>query len=358
MPDIWFPYLGIKITHLSKTAFTVFGFRIAWYGIIIAIGVFAGLMLARRLAKKSGQNAELYVDFLIFALIFALIGARLYYVIFSWGEYKNDLLSILNFRQGGLAIYGGVIGAILTAVVFCKIKKYPLLQLMDTAMPGLILGQAIGRWGNFFNQEAFGGYTDSLFAMRLNTDTAAYTTVDLLKNAVRSGGVRYIQVHPTFLYESAWCLLILVIMLIVWKHRKFNGQVACTYMMGYGLGRMFIETLRTDQLLFWNTTAPVSVFVSGVMFIAGFVLLLVLIRRQRVAKQAVAMADISFAPEDETERSVLDTLEDDLLDDMESEEAEETEAEEDKSEKEADNKEKADKSKEEDNKPTEDDLWD
>lgn len=307
MPDIWFPYLGIKVS-VSKTAFSIFGFDIAWYGIIIAIGVFAGLMLARRLARKSGQDPELYLDFLIYALIFAIIGARLYYVIFEWDQYAGNLKDILNLRKGGLAIYGGVIGAILTAVVYCKVKHYSLLQLMDTAMPGLILGQAIGRWGNFFNQEAFGGYTDNFFAMRLNMDTAAYVPTELMKKTVTVEGVRYIQVHPTFLYESMWCLLVLAVMLILWKHRKFKGQIAFTYMIGYGLGRMFIETLRTDQLILWNTSIPVSVLVSAVMMLCGIVLMVIFARRAQVEKQKLAMADIHYAPDDASSSGDLDDL--------------------------------------------------
>lgn len=306
MPDIWFPYLGIEISHLDKTAFSIFGFDIAWYGIIIMLGVIAGLLLARHLAKKSNQNPDLYLDFLIFALIFALIGARIYYVIFSWDQYKDNLLSIFNLRNGGLAIYGGFIGSILTAVVFCKVKKYSLLELCDTAMPGLILGQAIGRWGNFFNQEAFGGYTDNIFAMRLNIETAAYTTKELTQNAIKAGGVRYIQVHPTFLYESLWCLLILVIMLIIWKHRKFKGQVAFTYLIGYGLGRAFIETLRTDQLLLWNTSVPVSVVVSIFLVVIGALLMIIHFSRYRVAKQKLQMADQKYAPDLDAEASVID----------------------------------------------------
>ena len=316
MPDIWFPYLGIEITDLSKNAFTIGNFSVAWYGIIIALGVLAGLMLARRLAKKSGQDPELYVDFLIYALIFSIIGARLYYVAFSWDQYADDWTSIFNLRNGGLAIYGGVIGAIATAYIYCKAKHYSLRELLDTAMPGLILGQAIGRWGNFFNQEAFGGYTDSIFAMRLNTETAAYTTWDLLDKAVSASGVTYIQVHPTFLYESVWCLIVLAVMLFVWKHRKFKGQVACTYMIGYGIGRAFIELLRTDQLILWKTSVPVSVLVSAVLVLLGIVIYLFLAHKHKIEVQKVELADVSFAPEAEIDRNIFTDLLDEDQDAM------------------------------------------
>ena len=350
MPDIWFPYLGIKISHLSKTAFSIFGLDIAWYGIIIALGVMAGLLLARRLARKSDQDPELYVDFLIYALIFSIIGARLYYVAFSSESY-NSFWDLINLRNGGLAIYGGVIGAVATAIVYCKLKQYSLLQLMDTAMPGLILGQAIGRWGNFFNQEAFGGYTDNLFTMRLNVDTAAYTTTDLLKHAVSVNGVRYIQVHPTFLYESIWCLLVLAVMLFLWKHRKFKGQIAFTYMIGYGLGRMFIETLRTDQLLLWNTTIPVSVVISAFMAFLGVLLMLIFGIRAHREKQKVQLASETYAPEASKASHILDDLMDDpeieSEADLPSEKAAEQTASEDASSSDTEKK-----------KPEEDDLWD
>ena len=346
MPDIWFPYLGIEITDLSKTAFSIGNFSVAWYGIIIALGVLAGLLLARRLAKKSGQDPELYVDFLIYALIFSILGARLYYVAFSWDQYSDNLSQIFNLRNGGLAIYGGVIGAIVTAYVYCKVKHYSLRELLDTAMPGLILGQAIGRWGNFFNQEAFGGYTDSIFAMRLNTQTAAYTTWDLLDHAVSASGVTYIQVHPTFFYESVWCLFVLAIMLYVWKHRKFKGQVSCTYMIGYGIGRAFIETLRTDQLILWKTSIPVSVLVSAVLVLIGIVLLLVLSHKHKVEVQKVELADVSFAPEDTSERNIFT----DLLDEEQDAVAVDPTA--------AEISEEVQDTKKEEKKPSTDDLWD
>jgi len=297
MPDIWFPYLGIEIEHLSKVAFSIFGIDIAWYGIMIAVGVMAGLFLARYLARKSDQDPDLYVDFLIYALIFSLIGARIYYVIFSWENYADNPLRVFDFRGGGLAIYGGVIGAVLTAFVFCKVKKYSMLKLLDTAMPGLALGQAIGRWGNFFNQECFGGYTDSLFAMRLNIETAAYTTPELLAESVSKGGVRYIQVHPMFLYESLWCLALVIILVFFFRRKKFDGQIMFLYLAGYGCGRAWIESLRTDQLLFWNTNFPVSVGVSVILVILGVTMLIVLSRKNKIAIARAAMTENEYAPD-------------------------------------------------------------
>lgn len=365
MPDIWFPYLGIEIDHLNKYAFTIGNFAIAWYGVIIALGVVAGLLMARFLAKKSGQDPEFYVDFLIYALIFGLIGARAYYVAFEWDFYKGDILKILDFRAGGLAIYGGVIAAIITAAVFAKIRKKPLTELLDTAMPGLVLGQAIGRWGNFTNQEAFGSYTDCIFAMRLNDKTAAYTTPELLKNAVRVGGVRYIQVHPTFLYESIGCLLILAIMIICFlKFRKFKGQIACTYMIGYGVLRAFIENLRTDQLKLWNTNFPISVFTSIAFATIGVILMVILgIRSSRAKKKEASKGKNEFAPdldgdsdEDSSKESVKDSAEAETT--SESDNTEEAETSDTASDKDDASENEPKENKEEEKKElTDDDLW-
>lgn len=310
MPDIWFPYLGIEIDHLNKTAFHIGNFSVAWYGIIIAIGVLAGWLLARHLAKISGQKPEFYTDLLIYGIIFAIIGARIYYVIFRWDLYKDNPLSIFNLRNGGLGIYGGVIAAVITAIVYSHVHHQSTWKTLDTALPGMILGQAIGRWGNFFNQEAFGSYTDNIFAMRLNVETAAYTTPELLKHAITKGGVRYIQVHPTFLYESFFCLVILAVMLILFHHRKFEGEVACTYMIGYGTVRAFIETLRTDQLLLWNTNFPVSVLTSIAFAAFGTIMMIVLGVRASRAKAAAAPDRHSYAPEiDPDEDADLEGLE-------------------------------------------------
>lgn len=285
MPDIWFPNLGIEISSLSRTAFSIFGLDIAWYGILIALGVLAGYCLAACIAVKTNQKKELYLDFLIYALIVSVIGARVYYVIFSWDQYKDNLLQIFNIRNGGLAIYGGVIGAVVTAIVFTKRRKYSFWLLVDTAIPGLALGQAIGRWGNFFNQEVFGGYSDGLFAMRLNVKTAAYTTPELMEHVISLNGVDYIQVQPTFLYESVWCLILVVIMVILWKHRKFGGEIFCTYFIGYGIERFIVEGIRTDQLMLWGTQIPVSQALSLVFIISGIVLMYYLYRRDKRLKR-------------------------------------------------------------------------
>lgn len=255
--DIAFPHLNILLENVPKK-FTVFGFDIAFYGLIIGIGVLLGILLAVRNAKVTGLDPEIIWDFAIYAVIFSVIGGRLYYVIFSWDKYKDDLLSIFNTRNGGMAIYGAVIGAFLTLFIYCKIKKIKPFHIGDCCVPGLILGQAIGRWGNFMNREAFGEYTDSLFAMRLPIDAVRRSDISENIAAHIEAGTNYIQVHPTFLYESAWNLLILVLLLCYLKHKKFHGEICLFYLGGYGLGRFVIEGLRTDQLLIPGTRLAVS----------------------------------------------------------------------------------------------------
>lgn len=264
--SISFPNIGIHLENVGKTI-SVFDFEIAYYGIIIALGVMAGIFMAAFLAKKTGQNPETYYDLAMYAVILSIMGARIYYVVFSWDYYKDDLLSIFNLREGGLAIYGGVIAAIITTFVFAKVKKVPFGLLADTAGPGLILGQIIGRWGNFFNREAFGEYTDSLLAMRLPVDAVRSSDITelMMEHVEVIDGTSYIQVHPTFLYESLWNLCILTLMILWIKRKKFDGEVFLIYLLGYGVGRFWIEGLRTDQLLIPGAGLPVSQVLAAVM---------------------------------------------------------------------------------------------
>ena len=270
-----FPHLGIHLSSVGNHI-TVFGFDIAYYGMIIGAGILAGIFMAVYEAKRTGQKEEDYYDLSICAVIISIIGARAYYVIFSWDMYKDDLLSIFNLRQGGLAIYGGVIAAVLTVIVFAKVKKLSAAQIFDTAGLGLVLGQAIGRWGNFFNREAFGEYTDGLFAMKLPVDAVRSSdiTIKMWNHAETVKGVMYIQVHPTYLYESMWCLMVLIIMLLYRKHKKFDGEVFLIYLLGYGLGRFWIESLRTDQLLLPKVGLPVSQLLAGTIVIVSAILVI------------------------------------------------------------------------------------
>ena len=263
--DLRFVHLGITIEHLQNHI-TIFGFSIAFYGIIIGIGMLLGITLAARDAERRGIGEDTVYDFALLGIVCGVIGARLYYVFFRWDNYRGNLLEILNLRAGGLAIYGGVIGGILSLMVYCRRKKQNFLNLADSLILGVLVGQILGRWGNFFNAEAFGRYTDSLFAMQLRRDIVNPIMINsaLLQHLVRVNGVDYIQVHPTFLYESVWNLCLLLFLLWYRPKKRFTGEMFFLYLGGYGLGRVWIEGLRTDSLLLPGTGIAVSQALAGV----------------------------------------------------------------------------------------------
>ena len=275
---IAFPHLGIYLDGVPKS-FTVFGFTIALYGVVIAIGMGAGLFLALQVAKKYGYDTERVWDFFLYGIIFGLIGARIYYVVFAWDYYKNDLASIFNLRKGGLAIYGGVIAAFLALFIFCRKKKINYFAMIDICVPGLALGQAIGRWGNFFNREAFGEYTDSLCAMRLPEAAVRPNVITEAIAAHMTEGT--IQVHPTFLYECLWNLMVVAAMLLIWKYKQFEGEIALVYLGGYGLGRSWIEGFRTDQLHLPGTQIPVSQLLAVVLVIFSVAAYIYVMRKKK-----------------------------------------------------------------------------
>ncbi|MCR4947516.1 MAG: prolipoprotein diacylglyceryl transferase [Lachnospiraceae bacterium] len=282
--NINFPHLGIYMDHVGKLI-NINGFTIAYYGIVVVIGILAGVWMALSEAKRTGQDVEMYMDFAIYEVIFCIIGARLYYVIFSWDKYKDDLLSIFNLRQGGLAIYGAVIMCLVVCLVYTKVKKLDFLLLCDTGVVGLPLGQLIGRYGNFFNREAFGRYTDSLFAMQLPVTAvrASDVTIEQMENVVNVNGIDYIQVHPTFLYESLWNLALFLFLILFVRYRKvFKGQVMLVYLGGYGLGRFFIESLRTDQLKIPGTDIAVSMVVAMTLVVLSVILNIVGIVKAKI----------------------------------------------------------------------------
>ena len=273
--DIRFPHMGIEIENLGKSI-SIGDFSIAYYGIIISLGMLCGYLMAVFQAKRTGQDKEMYLDLALWDIVFAVIGARLYYVIFSWDYYSQNPGEILNIRGGGLAIYGGVIAGVITTFVFSKIRQVPFLRLADTACTGLLVGQIMGRWGSFFNREAFGGYTDSLFAMqiRMSDVNTSYITDELYNNVVSYNGIDYIQVHPAFLYESVWNICVLAVILVFTKHRKYDGQLFLIYLLGYSAGRVWIEGLRTDQLVLFGTGIAVSQLLSGILAVIAATVLI------------------------------------------------------------------------------------
>lgn len=269
--DIAFPHLGIYLRNVPKTIM-IGNFSIAIYGIIIALAMICGILMAAHMARKTGLKPDTVWDISIWLIIFSIVGARLYYVIFMWDSYKDNLLQIFNLRAGGLAIYGGIIAAVITLLIYCRVKKQNPRLLMDTAAYGLVLGQIIGRWGNFFNREVFGRYTDSLFAMRIPVAMVRPMDITADIEAHMSAGTNYIQVHPTFLYEGLWNLALLIVMRLFLKHKKFDGEITLLYFGGYGIGRAWIEAIRTDQLYLIGTKIPVSMVLGIAMAVVCLIL--------------------------------------------------------------------------------------
>jgi phosphatidylglycerol:prolipoprotein diacylglycerol transferase len=284
--EIVFPHLGIDV-HVDSTAFTIFGLDVQWYGIMIVIGILLAMTFAYRNMRRVGIDSDRATDAIIGGILGALVGARAYYVIFNWDEYKDDLPSIFNTREGGLAVFGGLIGAVIVGGIICKLRKVKFLPMMDLCGVGFLIGQCLGRWGNFFNQEAFGKNTDSLFCM---SGGRVQQWIEMNYNALGgyNEGVTMdaaYAVHPCFLYESAWCLLGAVLLgITLYKWRKFDGQIILMYMIWYGFGRFFIEGLRTDSLTIG--TLRVSQALSAVICVGSLIFLIVnLSRVKRMGKE-------------------------------------------------------------------------
>ena len=297
--DIAFPNLGIYLKDVPRS-FTIFGFTIMLYGVIIAVGVLLAFMVISKVAKRDGQNPDDFYDMGIYTLIFGIIGARIYYVIFAWEYYKDDLLSVFNIRQGGLAIYGGVIAGVATVIIWSKIKKKNMFEMLDTAFHGVLVGQIMGRWGNFTNREVFGGYTDSLFAMRIPIEAVRSRDLTQELYANIPAGANYIQVHPTFLYESVCNLILLIIMLIYGNKKAFKGECTLLYLGGYGIIRFVIEGIRVDQLLIPGTHIPVSQLLGICLFIGALVADIVI--RVKISKSKAVVEEKSAEASEKEEK--------------------------------------------------------
>ena len=253
--EIVFPKLGIDL-HVNSTAFSIGGLDIQWYGILITLGLVLAMIYAFTQVKKYGLNPDRVLDCIIGGIIGGVVGARAYYVLLNWSDYAGDWKSIFNIRGGGLAIYGGIIGSLLVGVLVAKIRKVKFLPLLDIVGIGFLLGQGIGRWGNFFNQEAFGCNTDSLFGMsggRIQEwITDQYPSTTYFANFGTTLDASQ-PVHPCFLYESLWCLLGFVLLAIFAKKiRRYDGQIFLIYICWYGAERAVVESLRTDSLVIGN----------------------------------------------------------------------------------------------------------
>lgn len=283
MFEVSFPGFGIGPFEINSTAFTLFGHPVAWYGIIIALGMVTAFFVAVFWAKYEGISSDDMIDLSLFILIFSIIGARLYYVVFKFGDFLvtdggfwhnvgGTLYNIIAIWNGGLGFYGGLIFGLIVAVIFAKRKKIRLPVLVDTAAPALMIAQSIGRWGNFMNAEAHGAQTESVLRMGIKES--------------RAGGLynSYIEVHPTFLYESLWNLLGFILAMVFYKKKKANGQVFFFYMIWYGLGRFFIEGMRTDSLYLFGSVR-VSQVVAALSFIAGIVLMVLSTKKASASKK-------------------------------------------------------------------------
>ncbi|MBQ5320505.1 MAG: prolipoprotein diacylglyceryl transferase [Oscillospiraceae bacterium] len=269
MNNITFPKLGLEFT-INETAFSIGGFEIKWYALIIMTGLLLAIVFGYRNARKFGLDMELLYEPILYATFAAIIGARLYYCIFNFSQFKDDPISMLYIWNGGIAIYGAVIGAVLAGLIICKIKKLPFLACFDMVVMGFLIGQGIGRWGNFVNAEAYGGNTSLPWGM--SGDSIQKELYILSLEGMKVNPTE--PVHPTFLYESLWCLLGFLLLRLFLKHRRYDGQIILMYMTWYGFGRMFIEGLRTDSLMIG--TLRVSQVLSAVIFLFGLITLIVM----------------------------------------------------------------------------------
>lgn len=327
MGYIRFPRMGFEV--FVEKSFPLFKLDVAFYGVIMALSMVFGAIVAYREAKRTGQKVDDYIDYTIFGILAGIIGARLYYVAFDWDNFKNNLGQIFNLRSGGMAIYGAVIGAAIAAVIFCKVKKIKFWKFVDTAVFGLLTGQIIGRWGNFFNRECYGSFEYTLFSKKIQMPHSIFTmqipyedaAVQSEELTVYVNGERYIECQPTFLYESVLNLILIFILMIFRDKKKFYGENFCRYLMGYGIIRFFIEGFRTDQLQLKGVA--VSQVLSAVLFAVGLITIIVMRIRLKgkesqidpiPAKKSRKAKASEEQNDDEEEAAVEENVENDDLD--------------------------------------------
>lgn len=296
----------VKFAGIAKE-FTVsntlnLGFTtVRWYGAIIAFGFLLAVLFGGRIAYKWKINLDKMIDVLLYGTIGGILGARLYYVAFKWDYYGQHLSEVFKIWEGGLAIYGGIIGGLLAAFIVCKSEKLNFFNLLDMASMSLLIGQGIGRWGNYANQEAFGSITNRNWGMMSDTvaeyisEHASYFGLGNVENVKQYIADNDIYVHPTFFYESVWCLLgFLVLYIIMRKRRKFSGQLFLCYGVWYGFERMVVEGLRSDSLYIANTSIRVSQVLSAVLMLVSLVLLIALY--VKFSKHPKPIEGIDFFP--------------------------------------------------------------
>lgn len=265
--SIRFPGLGIEFGYVPAVL-RVFGVEISLYGMIIAVGMLAGLAFMLLEAKRAKENLNHCLMTFIWAVIGGIVGARLFYVAFMWKQYQDDYTELFRIDHGGMAVYGGIFGAVVLVSVYCYIRKVSFMKMADYASIGAVTAQMIGRWGDLFNRESFGEYTGIMFRMQLPLASVRTSEVTSLMrdNLVTEEGTSYILVHPTFLYESAWCFFLLILLLAYLRKQKFTGEIFMRYLAGYGLGRTVIEWMRTDKLWIPGFGISVSMVISIALF--------------------------------------------------------------------------------------------
>lgn len=290
--SIRFPGLKLILDYVPKS-FEIFGFEITIYGVLIAVGMLLGIFFVVLEARRNHEEPDAYLDLAIITLITGVIGARLLYAAFSWSLYKNDPGQILNVRSGGMLFYGGLLGGVLGGIVYCRIRKKSFWKMADLACMGILIEQIIGKWGSFFNRESFGEYVDNILSMQLPLTAvrAGEVTTTMRENLQMVDGVSCILVQPLFLYESLWCLLVLMLLMMHLRRRVFQGEIFLRYLAGYGLGRFVIQWMRTDKVFFPGTEIDVSLVISGVLFVLCTVIVTVKIvmakKRARVRKRRI-----------------------------------------------------------------------
>ncbi|MVX65348.1 prolipoprotein diacylglyceryl transferase [Clostridium chromiireducens] len=257
---------------MNPVAFSIGSFDIRWYGILIATGIVLGIVISQYNCKWRDADFDNLLNIVLLSLPFGIVGARLYYVIFEFDHYRNNIIEAINIRNGGLAIHGGLIFALGTALIYTKVKKLSFIKFADVAAPSIILAQALGRWGNFFNQEAHG-------------DAVSYEFIKhfpmFIQNGMNINGTYY---NPTFLYESTWNLLVFVILMVILRKSKVNGAAFFTYIGLYSVGRFIIEGMRTDSLMLGSIRMAQLVSLSGVVL---WIVFIGLIYYKRVIKRKV-----------------------------------------------------------------------
>ena len=284
--SIQFPNLGINLDYVGKSI-QIFGFEITFFGLVIALGMLLGMGFVILEAKRCGENKDDYLEMMIISLLLGVVGSRMLYVLCSWNLYKGNIIEIFNVRNGGLTFYGGLFGGMLGTAIYCGVRRKSFMQMADTASMGIVIAQIIGRWGDFFNRESFGEYANNVLSMQLPLTAvrAGEVTTKMRENLETVGGSACILVQPLFLYESLWCLFLLLILTMHLRKKVFQGEIFLRYLAGYGLGRTVIQWFRTDKIFFPGTEIDVSLVISGILFVVCTVIVTVrcIMTRKRAA---------------------------------------------------------------------------